>query len=61
MDTNIEQQVLSARGGKITFFSTKAEGQGIGLTLIIDVMVKHGFQFNMAKGETGETEFTIVV
>lgn len=42
------------------FFSTKADGQGIGLTLIKDVLIKHGFQFNIANGETGETEFTIV-
>lgn len=42
------------------FFSTKADGQGIGLTLIKDVLVKHGFQFNIGEGETGETEFTIV-
>jgi two-component system nitrogen regulation sensor histidine kinase NtrY len=41
------------------FFSTKSDGQGIGLTLIKDVMVKHGFQFNLAADGNGETAFTI--
>ena len=41
------------------FFSTKTDGQGIGLTLIKDVMIKHGFQFNLAENQSGETEFTI--
>jgi two-component system nitrogen regulation sensor histidine kinase NtrY len=43
------------------FFSTKADGQGIGLTLIKDVLIKHGFQFNLAENTSGETEFTIIV
>jgi two-component system nitrogen regulation sensor histidine kinase NtrY len=43
------------------FFSTKADGQGIGLTLIKDVLVKHGFQFNLMAGLTGGTEFTMVM
>jgi len=43
------------------FFSTKADGQGIGLTLIKDVLIKHGFQFNLAGNVQGETEFTIIL
>lgn len=42
------------------FFSTKTDGQGIGLTLIKDVLINHGFQFNLAVNAAGETEFTIL-
>lgn len=43
------------------FFSTKADGQGIGLTLIKDILIKHGFQFSLSPNQKGETEFSIVV
>lgn len=42
------------------FFSTKPDGQGIGLTLIKDVLIKHDFQFNLETNATGETEFVII-
>jgi two-component system nitrogen regulation sensor histidine kinase NtrY len=43
------------------FFSTKADGQGIGLTLIKDILIKHGFSFSLSANQKGETEFSIVV
>lgn len=42
------------------FFSTKKDGQGIGLTLIKDVLIKHDFQFNLENTTDGETEFIII-
>lgn len=43
------------------FFSTKVDGQGIGLTLIKDVLMKHQFQFSLSENHEGETEFSIIV
>jgi two-component system nitrogen regulation sensor histidine kinase NtrY len=41
------------------FFSTKRDGQGIGLTLVRDVLLAHGFQFQLATNAAGRTAFTI--
>ncbi len=41
------------------FYSTKAEGQGIGLTLIREILIRHGFDFSLERSEAGLTEFTI--
>ena len=41
------------------FFSTKRGGQGIGLTLVRDVLLAHGFAFGLASGPGGRTAFTI--
>ncbi len=41
------------------FFSTKPDGQGIGLTLIRDILVAHGFGFSLRSDEAGYTDFTI--
>ncbi len=40
------------------FFSTKPDGQGIGLTLIKEILVEHGFSFSL-KTADGHTDFTI--
>jgi len=41
------------------FFSTKENGQGIGLTLIQEILSRHGFEFSL-EGQPGRpTEFTI--
>jgi len=42
------------------FFSTKKDGQGIGLTLTREILVNHGFDFNLRTREDGMTEFGIV-
>jgi len=41
------------------FFSTKNTGQGIGLTLIRDILGNHGFEFSLQTVEEGRTEFRI--
>ena len=42
------------------FFSTKADGQGVGLTLIREVLLNHDAQFSLKTNEDKWTEFRIV-
>jgi two-component system nitrogen regulation sensor histidine kinase NtrY len=41
------------------FFSTKRDGQGIGLTLTREILINHGFAFSLETGVDGWTAFTI--
>ena len=41
------------------FFSTKRDGQGIGLTLIRDILLAHGFQFQLQTEASERTAFRI--
>jgi two-component system, NtrC family, nitrogen regulation sensor histidine kinase NtrY len=41
------------------FFSTKPHGQGIGLTLVQEILVAHGFDFSLEGPAGGPTQFTI--
>ncbi|MFH1853471.1 MAG: ATP-binding protein [Candidatus Neomarinimicrobiota bacterium] len=41
------------------FFSTKKDGQGIGLTLVREILQNHGYQFALESPESGRTDFTI--
>jgi len=42
------------------FFSTKETGQGIGLTMVRDILINHGFSFDLRSDKvTGTTSFTI--
>ena len=41
------------------FFSTKRDGQGIGLTLVRDVLLAHGFSFRLQTEEHNRTVFRI--
>ena len=43
----------------LPFYSTKKNGQGIGLTLIREILVMHGFYFSLETTTEGQTEFTI--
>lgn len=43
------------------FYSTKRDGQGIGLTLVREVLLNHGFSFNLSTVRPGNTSFTIRV
>ncbi len=41
------------------FFSTKKEGQGLGLTIIREILINHGFDFSLDTKADGYTDFTI--
>jgi nitrogen fixation/metabolism regulation signal transduction histidine kinase len=41
------------------FFSTKKDGQGVGLTLVKEILLNHGFSFSLKTTEPGETNFVI--
>ncbi|HEX8656049.1 MAG TPA: ATP-binding protein, partial [Hymenobacter sp.] len=41
------------------FFSTKRDGQGIGLTLVRDILLAHGFAFQLQTEASGRTAFRI--
>lgn len=41
------------------FYSTKKTGQGIGLTLVREILLNHGFQFKLHRNGEGQTEFLI--
>ena len=41
------------------FFSTKAGGQGLGLTLIREILLNHGFNFSLHTRDDGYTVFEI--
>jgi nitrogen fixation/metabolism regulation signal transduction histidine kinase len=41
------------------FFSTKKDGQGIGLTLVREILVNHGFEFSLKTVAERQTEFAI--
>lgn len=41
------------------FFSTKPDGQGVGLTLVKEVLLNHGFEFWLRTVREGETVFAI--
>lgn len=41
------------------FFSTKPNGQGIGLTLVQEILSRHGFDFSLDGNVGGPTQFTI--
>ncbi len=41
------------------FFSTKKDGQGIGLTLVREILLSHSYDFTLSTPEKGRTEFWI--
>jgi two-component system, NtrC family, nitrogen regulation sensor histidine kinase NtrY len=43
------------------FFSTKKDGQGIGLTLVREILLNHRFEFSLQTVAPGQTEFTILL
>jgi len=53
IDKDIQQNLFTP------FFSTKKGGQGIGLTLIREILVNHGFDFSLEMNEEEKTEFGV--
>ena len=48
------------RGNLFTpFFSTKRDGRGIGLTVIQEILTRHGFEFRLTGSEGNGAEFRI--
>jgi len=43
------------------FYTSKSTGQGLGLTLIKEVLLRHGFEFGLETGNDGRTCFTITL
>ncbi|MBK9709564.1 MAG: hypothetical protein IPO77_22015 [Acidobacteria bacterium] len=41
------------------FFSTREKGQGIGLTLVQEILDQHGFEFSLISLQNEPTRFTI--
>ena len=41
------------------FYSTKKDGQGIGLALIREILINHEFEFSLKTVSAGVTEFKI--
>jgi nitrogen fixation/metabolism regulation signal transduction histidine kinase len=42
------------------FFSTKKDGQGVGLTLIREILINHHYKFSLQSVQKGRTDFTIL-
>ena len=69
-DPKSKQLVISDSGKGITaqqseqlftpFFSTKKDGQGIGLTLVREILMNHGFEFSLKTLAERQTDFTII-
>lgn len=69
LDTRAKQLVITDTGNGIPaditdnlfspFFSTKRDGQGIGLTLVREILINHGFEFSLKTIGAGNTAFTI--
>jgi nitrogen fixation/metabolism regulation signal transduction histidine kinase len=43
------------------FFSTKPHGQGIGLTLVGEILAGHGFDYTLERTERATTRFTVLL
>lgn len=69
-DIRLKQLVVTDNGKGITteqseqlftpFYTTKKDGQGIGLTLVREILVNHGFEFSLKSIKEKQTEFTII-
>ena len=43
------------------FFSTKPHGQGIGLTLVQEILAGHGFDYTLERTAEATTRFTVLM
>jgi nitrogen fixation/metabolism regulation signal transduction histidine kinase len=68
-DAKSKQLIIADTGKGITteqseqlftpFYSTKKDGQGIGLTLVREILMNHGLEFSLKTVAERQTEFTI--
>jgi two-component system nitrogen regulation sensor histidine kinase NtrY len=68
-NARLRQLVITDTGKGITstqseqlftpFYSTKKDGQGIGLTLVREILMNHGYEFSLKTVAAHQTEFTI--
>ncbi|NRF37089.1 PAS domain-containing sensor histidine kinase [Pedobacter foliorum] len=69
LNTKLKKLTISDNGRGISedlseqlfspFFSTKKDGQGIGLTLVREILLNHGFVFSLKTLLPGQTDFVI--
>lgn len=69
-EPKLKQLIIADTGKGITaeqseqlftpFYSTKKDGQGIGLTLVREVLMNHGFEFSLKTVAAQQTEFAII-
>ena len=53
IDESLKEQIFSP------FFSTKKDGQGVGLMLIREIFINHHYKFSLESTETERTNFTV--
>ncbi len=53
IDASLKEQIFSP------FFSTKKDGQGVGLMLIREILINHHYKFSLNTIEKGKTDFII--
>ncbi len=53
IDSSLKEQIFSP------FFSTKKDGQGVGLMLTREILINHHYKFSLHTIEAGKTNFTI--
>ena len=71
LNTTARQLIIRDNGSGISeegneqlftpFFSTKKDGQGIGLTMVREILLNHGFEFSLKTVQPGRTEFVILL
>ncbi|MBB5638648.1 nitrogen fixation/metabolism regulation signal transduction histidine kinase [Pedobacter cryoconitis] len=70
LDKTEQKMIISDNGAGISagmneqlfspFFSTKKDGQGIGLTMVREILLNHGFEFSLKTVQPGQTDFMIL-
>jgi signal transduction histidine kinase len=70
LDRGIPRLTITDDGGGISaeareqlftpFFTSKENGQGLGLTMVQEILLAHGFDFSLESNEDGFTSFTIL-
>lgn len=53
IDASVSQHIFSP------FFSTKKDGQGVGLMLIREILLNHNYKFSLSSLQQGKTDFVI--